>query len=262
MSGAACSPLPAISVQLHLGPKRAARVPRDSTRTRCKLPAPMAVRTPGHAAFGAITQSSPGARHAHKLISTRFSCSTPTLFYRIYPLPILSHLLFCCLWPLGFRLSLHVLLSRWCHRCRCRRSLCTCSSPAGVRRYYHRRILCTRSSAGSIARAIDNNLQPALDRAGVLRGFLAAEGCSARAVARPDKLSGSIPRSSCLWRFPCGPQGTCPSSILFLPAGSLRAISVIRHPLWHVLHIKTFGAVGAVLHSRECPCVCVLFRST
>ena len=128
MRGAACSHLPAISVQLHLGPKRAARVPRDSTRTRCKLPAPMSVRTPGHAAFGGITQSSPSAGHASKLLSTRFSCSTPNLFYRISPLPILSHLLFCCLWPLGFRLSLHVLLSRWCHRCRCRRSLCTCSS--------------------------------------------------------------------------------------------------------------------------------------
>jgi len=60
-----------------------------------------------------------------------------------------------------------------------------------------------------------------LEQRGALRGLLAAEGCGARAVTRPDELAGFTPRSSCLLRFPCGPpDDVCSSSILFLPAAA------------------------------------------
>jgi len=62
-------------------------------------------------------------------------------------------------------------------------------------------------------------------RAGALRGFLAAEGRDAGAVAtRPCALAGLPPLVSCLRRFPCGPPG--PSSTLFLPAAAASGPSV------------------------------------
>jgi len=85
----------------------------------------------------------------------------------------------------------------------------------------------------SIARAIDNNLRPALDRAGVLRGFLAAEECSARAVARPDLGPYHALRALSLW-----PSRYVPLQHSLFACRQPRAISVIRHPLWHVLQLS------------------------
>ena len=104
--------------------------------------------------------------------------------------------------------SLHVLLCRWCSQ----RPL----PPQSL----HLLLLCRWCSQMLIP---PQSLQLLLRRwclqkllmTGALRGFLAAEGCRARVVARPDASAGST-----------GPPEACPSSILFFPAAAASRPSV------------------------------------